>query len=155
MTSPRVREARSEDLESIALAVAKQPLLARYGTTCAALVDSLTAALARGEGLLVVEESGAIAGLAWFLATGMFGSLGGYLRLIAVAPGHEGRGLGGVLLDEVERRVALASRRLFLLVSHFNEGARRFYARRGYRESGTLPSLVKEGIDEILLWRWL
>lgn len=149
-----IRPARGDEAEAIALAVADQPLLARYGTTCAGLARSLDQALARGDGLLVAQEEGAVRGMAWFLASGTF-ALGGYLRLIALAPGTEGRGVGGLLLDAVEQEVAKASRHLFLLVSDFNDGARRFYAARGYRESGALPALVHEGIDEIVMWRRL
>ncbi len=150
-----IRDARADEVGAIADAVAGQPLLARYGTTRAALATSLGAALARGEGLLVADDEGAIAGMAWFTASGMFGALGGYLRLIAVATGQEGRGTGAQLLDEVERRVATSSRRLFLLVSHFNQGARRFYAARGYAEAGRLEGLVVADVDEILMWRRL
>lgn len=153
--TPRVREAREGEAAAIAAAVAEQPLMARYGTTREGLAKNLAAAMVRGEGLLVADEGGAIAGMAWYTTTGMFGALGGYLRLIAVATGSEGRGLGALLLDEVERRVARESRRLFLLVSHFNEGARRFYAQRGYVEAGRLEGLVVDGIDELLMWRRL
>lgn len=154
MTYP-VRDARSDEARAIANAVAGQPLLARYGTTADALAGSLAAAMARGEGLLVADDGKAISGMAWFTEGGTFGGLGGYLRLIALAPGREGHGVGGALLDEVERRVARTSRRLFLLVSHENDGARRFYAARGYQEGGRLASLVVEGIDEIVMWRRL
>ena len=149
-----IRDARAEDLAPLARALAGQPLLARYGTSAAALERSLVEARARGDGLLVAEEGGTPRGIAWFLDGGTF-ALGGYLRLIALAPGEEGRGLGGALLDEVERRVHARSRHLFLLVSGFNDGARRFYAARGYREVGAIPELVREGIDEILLWKRL
>ena len=70
-------------------------------------------------------------------------------------PGCESRGLGARLMDEVERRTAEASRHLFLLVSSHNEGARRFYARRGYVETGTLPALVRADIDEVIMWKRL
>jgi ribosomal protein S18 acetylase RimI-like enzyme len=152
--SATIRAARASDLAPLARSLAGQPLLERYGTDAAALERSLSSALARGDGLAVAEEAGAPRGLAWFLVEGTF-ALGGYLKLIALAPGAEGRGLGGALLDEVERQVAARSRHLFLLVSHFNDGARRFYARRGYREAGALPSLVREGIDEVVMWRRL
>jgi hypothetical protein len=40
---------------------------------------------------------------------------------------------------------------LWLLVSAFNGGARRFYARRGFAPIGTIPDLVVVGQDEILM----
>jgi ribosomal protein S18 acetylase RimI-like enzyme len=149
-----VRPACPDELDAIADAVGAQPLLARYGHDRAALRRLLAGALERGEGLLVAVEASAIRGMAWFLAAGTF-ALGGYLRLILVAAGHERRGVGALLLDAVERAVAPASRALFLLCAHDNAEARRFYAARGYREAGALPSLVRDDVDEIILWRKL
>ena len=81
--------------------------------------------------------------------------VGGYLRLIALAPGQRRAGAGGALLDEVEADVATRARHLFLLVSHWNEGARRFYAARGYAEVGRLPAFVRADTDEIICWKRL
>ena len=149
-----VRDARRDELPPLALAAAQQTLLVRYHADGARLGADLQAALDRGEPILVAEHDGAAAGFAWYLPHGGLG-LGAYLRLIALAPGSEGHGLGTALMDELERRVAAASRHLFLLVSHFNDGARRFYAARGYRECGLLPGIVRPEIDEIICWKRL
>jgi GNAT superfamily N-acetyltransferase len=141
-----VREARAEELDALVAQVAPQPLLVRYEVNLPKLALALKEAQAGGQ-VLVAEEDGRALGFAWFLQTGTFGA-GGYLRLIALVPGQEGRGLGAALLDEVERRVA--PRPLFLLVSHWNEGARRFYATRGYAEVGRLPAFVRADTDEII-----
>jgi ribosomal protein S18 acetylase RimI-like enzyme len=143
-----VREARLDELDALAAACAEQPLLKRYGTTAERLLKHLHGALAAQQ-LLVVEKEGAVRGFAWFLTSGTFAA-GGYLKLIALTPGAEGGGLGAALLDEVERRVATHSRFLFLLVSHWNDGARRFYATRGYREVGLLPKFVRDDTDEVI-----
>jgi GNAT superfamily N-acetyltransferase len=111
-------------------------------------------ALGRREPVLVAEVDGEARGFAWFLRSGTLGA-GGYLRLIALVPGGEGGGVGGALLDAVERDVAAYTRNLFLLVSDWNEGARRFYARRGYQEVGRLPAFVRADIDEIICWKRL
>lgn len=149
-----IREPRSEELAPLARALAGQPLLARYGTSAEGLARSLEAARARGEGLLVADDGGGAGGLAWFLVEGTF-ALGGYLRLIALAPGGEGRGTGSALLAEVEARVRARSPNLFLLVTRDNDRARRFYAARGYAEAGVLSSLVRPGIDEVVMWKRL
>jgi ribosomal protein S18 acetylase RimI-like enzyme len=143
-----VRDAVDDELDALAAAVAQQPLLGRYGTGAEKLAEGLHEACSRGE-LLVVEEGGRAVGLAWFLPSGTL-SHGGYLRLIALAPGQEGRGLGAALLDEVERRTAERSRYLFLLVSEWNAPARRFYAARGYAEVGTLRGYGRPDADEVL-----
>ncbi len=144
-----IRSARREEADPIAATVIDQPLLQRYGTSRDDLAQQLAQAI---DQVLVAEAANKIVGVAWFLSSGTLG-LGGYLKLISVAPGCEGRGIGSALLDEVERRVREKSRHLFLLVSHFNDAAQRFYERRGYQRIGALPSLVKPEIDEILYWK--
>ena len=141
-----VREARDGEIDALAAEVAPQPLLQRYQVDIPKLALAMHEAQKSGQ-LLVAEEDARALGFAWFLPTGTFAN-GGYLRLIALVPGHEGRGLGAALLDEVERRVA--PRPLFLLVSHWNHGARRFYAARGYLEVGRLPAFVRADTDEIV-----
>ena len=75
---------------------------------------------------------------------------GPYLELLAVLPEAQGRGLGGALLGWLIAQVP-SSRNLWVAVSAFNTGARRFYARHGFVEVGTVPGLVRDGFDEILL----
>jgi GNAT superfamily N-acetyltransferase len=75
---------------------------------------------------------------------------GPYLELIAILPESQGRGLGGALLHWLAAQ-AESSRNLWVAVSAFNAGARRFYARHGFVEVGAVPGLVRDGFDEILL----
>jgi GNAT superfamily N-acetyltransferase len=75
---------------------------------------------------------------------------GPYLELLAVLPEAQGRGLGGALLDWLAVQAG-SSRNLWVAVSAFNTGARRFYARHGFVEVGAVPGLVRDGFDEILL----
>jgi ribosomal protein S18 acetylase RimI-like enzyme len=144
-----IRPAHREELRALAEAVAPQPLFSRYGLSAEKLAQDLDGAHAQGEELLVAEDAQGAVGLAWYLQSGGFG-LGGYLKLIALVPGTEGRGVGRALLDEVERRVGEHKRHLFLLVSHWNEGARRFYRQRGYDEVGLLPKLLRHDTDEVI-----
>jgi GNAT superfamily N-acetyltransferase len=149
-----VRPADAAELPALAAAVAPQPLLQRYGVTAEGLARDLAAALARGEPVLVADDGGAI-GFAWFTHQGTFAA-GGYLKLIALVPARVGGGAGSLLLAAVENAVrARSSRHLFLLVSHWNDGARRFYARHGYREVGTLPAFVRADTDEVICWKRL
>jgi len=149
-----IRPLRPADVSPLAAALAPLPLLERYGRGAAALAADLSSAMARGEGLLVAEEGGEPRGLAWFLRTGTL-ALGGYLRLLAVAPGNQGGGMGEALLAAFEAEVAAASRHAFLLVSDFNEGAQRFYERRGWVRCGALPGLVLSGVGELVYWKRL
>jgi GNAT superfamily N-acetyltransferase len=75
---------------------------------------------------------------------------GPYLELLAVLPEAQGCGLGSALLEWLAAQAA-SSRNLWVAVSSFNTGARRFYARHGFVEVGAVPGLVLDGFDEILL----
>ena len=171
MSRPRIRAALPEDaapLERLAASLVTLPLLARYGTTATGLHTDLLRLLPEPHGatpderLLVAERpvSGdgpaatgpELCGLARFSLRGQLGR-GGYLRLIALAPGLHGQGLGSLLLAEVERQVAASSSELFLLTSDFNTAAQRFYERHGYARVGQLADYVRPGITELLYWK--
>ncbi|HET6436477.1 MAG TPA: GNAT family N-acetyltransferase [Anaeromyxobacter sp.] len=149
-----IRPAVGADLPALALGLAELPLLRRYGRSAARLLSTLETALSRGEGLLLAEQRGLPAGLAWYLPSGTL-ALGGYLRLLAVLEGFQGRGLGAALLAAYEAEVARESAHSFLLTSRSNEDAQRFYERHGYRSVGLLPALVLPDEDEALYWKRL
>lgn len=149
-----IRPIQPAELPALAEALARVPLMVRYGNDAARLGKAFAAALDRGESLLVAEEDGVVRGLAWFLTSGTL-ALGGYLRLIALVPGAEGRGTGLALLRVFEAEVARRSRHAFLLVSDFNAGAIRFYEREGYTRVGPLAGLVLPGVAELLYWKRL
>lgn len=149
-----VRPLRRDDLPALCADLARLPLLERYGRDAARLRADLEAALGRGDGLLVEEAQGRPRGLAWFLRSGTLG-MGGYLRLIAVAPEATGGGSGARLLRAFEAEVARESRHAFLLVSDFNRDAQRFYERHGYARAGELPGLVLPEVAEVLYWKRL
>ena len=100
-----IRPLLSADLRALSAGLAELPLLRRYGRSASKLEATLSAALARGEGLLLAEEKGDPAGLAWFLTSGTL-ALGGYLRLLAVLSPFQGRGLGKALLAAYEAETA-------------------------------------------------
>lgn len=184
MSSARVRTAAPEDaaaLGGLAQSLSTLPLLGRYSVSASGLHTELLRLLteqaepAPSERLLVIERHAAgpdaagvaagvtagaaagvkeLCGLARFSLRGQLGR-GGYLRLIALAPGTHGQGLGRLLLDEVERQVAQCSPELFLLTSDFNAPAQRFYERRGYTRVGALADYVRTGITELLYWKRL
>jgi ribosomal protein S18 acetylase RimI-like enzyme len=149
-----IRPLVASDLPALASGLAGLSLMRTYGRSAQELEAALASALARGDGLLVAEEQGAPAGLAWFLTSGTL-ALGGYLRLLAVLEPFQARGLGAALLAAYEAETARRSAHSFLLASESNLGAQRFYERLGYRRVGTLPSLVVAGEDEALYWKRL
>ena len=70
---------------------------------------------------------------------------GDYLELLAIDPSAQGQGLGRMLLTHVEAIVFARVKNLFLCVSDFNTGARRFYQRYGYQEIGPIPNFLIPG----------
>jgi len=149
-----IRPLADADVAPLAAPLAALPLMVRYRRAPERVEADLRAALARGDGLLVAEDGGALRGLVWFLRTGTLG-MGGYLRLLAVLEGAQGGGTGAALLAAFEAEVAKASAHAFLLVSDFNDGAQRFYLRHGYAQVGALPGLVLADVAELLFWKRL
>jgi ribosomal protein S18 acetylase RimI-like enzyme len=76
---------------------------------------------------------------------------GDYLELLAVEAGARGRGLGARLLAHAEAAVFARARNFFVCTSDFNDAARRFYRRHGYRQVGRLDDLLIAGSAELLL----
>ena len=67
-----------------------------------------------------------------------------YVNVIAAYPDHRGQGFGTRLIEIADRLSKEVGRRgLSLIVPDANEGARRLYARAGFREVASRP-LVKE-----------
>ena len=78
---------------------------------------------------------------------------GPYLELLAVLPEAQGGGLGAAVLGWLQGEAAPEGN-LWVMVSAFNEGARRFYRRHGFVEIARVPDLVCPGHDEVLM-RWV
>lgn len=103
--------------------------------------------------VLVARRAAAPCGFIRVHPRGVAGSA--YVASVAVAESERGKGVGALLLAAAERRFAPASRFLFLCVSSFNVGARRFYERHGYRQYGEFPDYVIEGPSELLMGKRL
>jgi [ribosomal protein S18]-alanine N-acetyltransferase len=86
-----------------------------------------------------------------FVVLCMHGALVGYLKSIAVREDRRSRGLGRRLMAFAEDRILGEAANVFLLVSSFNEGARRLYERMGYRLVGELTDYWLPGHSELLL----
>lgn len=89
--------------------------------------------------------------LAGFVVITMYGTFRGYIQVLFVAPGYRGKGLGEELMKFAEKKIFASSPNVFLCVSSFNKGARRFYRRRGYTQAGLLEDFLIKGSDELLM----
>jgi ribosomal protein S18 acetylase RimI-like enzyme len=144
---PTIRAYRSDDGPAVVRILAESEPWKTLGYH-AADWQPLFAPLPDGREGYVLETEGAVAGIALVKPRVL---LGDYLELLVVAPAARGRGLGGALLRHAEQVVFARARNLFVCVSDFNEGARRFYARHGYEVVGPIPDLLVRGKAEILM----
>jgi ribosomal protein S18 acetylase RimI-like enzyme len=151
-----IRRAGAADIPHIAGWLVELPLMQRYGLTRSTAAKQLQQAI-DNKNLVLTADAGIPAspcGLAWIMQNGAFGR-SAYLRLLGVSVHYEGRGLGSALLQTAEHLTQADGRDLFLLVSDFNTGARRFYERHGYEQIGAIPDYVIPGITELLYWKHL
>ena len=89
--------------------------------------------------------------VAGFVVLGMMGAFTGYVKSIYVSPRYRRGGVGAQLMFFTEERVFRERPNVFLCVSDFNVGARRFYERLGYLAVGELRDYIVRGRSEILL----
>ena len=101
---------------------------------------------------LIVEADGALAGYACYGRTPCTGA--NYdLYWIAVAPAHQGHGLGRALFAEVEAIVARAGgRRIYAETSGTDKYAptRKFYLRTGFQCEAVLKDFYRDGDDKVI-----
>ncbi len=90
-------------------------------------------------------------GVVGFVVLEMEGAFAGYVKSICVSPPYRCGGVGARLMSFAEERVFRERPNVFLCVSDFNEGARRFYERLGYEEVGELRDYVVRGRSEMVL----
>ncbi|HEY7141130.1 MAG TPA: GNAT family N-acetyltransferase [Methylomirabilota bacterium] len=135
--------------------MAASPLLTRYGTTRRGALGVLARGRAAGDRLLVaVARDGTLAGMVWVLPSRILTGAA-YLRLLLVAENRQRAGIGARLLAAAETATRRVANHLVLLATTDNAGARRFYARHGYRHVGDLPGVARAGLDEALYWKTL
>jgi GNAT superfamily N-acetyltransferase len=141
------------DLPELAMLMAGSPLLRRYGTTIRTARAALAKDRAAGDVLIVARAPGhRVAGLAWVVPSRILTGAA-YLRLLLVGEAHQRSGVGAALLAAAETAARAVANHLVLVATKDNRGARRFYARHGYRHVGDLPGLARPGLDEALYWK--
>lgn len=76
---------------------------------------------------------------------------GAYLETLGLAASARGSGIGHAIIDWMGREVDGRAQNLWLCVTEWNAGARRFYERQGFTEVGQLPGLVTEDQTEVFM----
>jgi len=75
----------------------------------------------------------------------------GYIKSVCVSSQQRGKGIGSSLMKHAEERIFSETPNVFLLVTDFNEGARKLYKRLGYMEVGEFKDYIVRGYSEILM----
>ena len=76
---------------------------------------------------------------------------GPFLEMLAIFTSCQRRGLGKKILQWIEGQTKTVHPNIWVTVSTFNSGARRFYEQAGFVQVAVLTGLVKDGYDELLL----
>lgn len=76
---------------------------------------------------------------------------GAYLELIGLFPNQQKQGLGASLLAWLAQETAAHAPNVWVLVSAFNQAAKRFYLQAGFQEIGAIEALVSAASTELLL----
>lgn len=77
---------------------------------------------------------------------------GPYLQFLGILPAYQGQGLGGAVVQWLERESRKSGEQnLWTCASDFNATALRFYERRGFQRIATIEGLVRDDRNEILL----
>ncbi len=117
-------------------------------------IRALNDGISKGEIFIAVNNDCTCLGFIWVIPNGAFHSFP-YLHIIAVKEQYRNIGIGKKLLKYFEESISKNTRKVFLVVSDFNPGAKKLYQSLGYEEIGTIPSLYKEGINESLMMKEL
>jgi ribosomal protein S18 acetylase RimI-like enzyme len=77
---------------------------------------------------------------------------GPYLELLALLPQAQDQGIGSSIMAWFESTALQhGARNLWVCASSFNARGLSFYERHGFKRAATLPGLVADGYDDILL----
>jgi len=142
-----IRDMRAEDRDPVIEILTDSDPWKRLGFT-AVDWNRIFAPLPTGRDTFVLEIEGNVLGIAIVRRKFLFGD---YLELLGISPSAVGRGLGSLLLTHVESLTFARANNMFACVSDFNEAARAFYRKQGYKEIGPMPNFLIPGYAEILL----
>jgi ribosomal protein S18 acetylase RimI-like enzyme len=98
--------------------------------------------------IFAIRVGGDIAGLVGLRLDWLRGP---YLQFLGILPAWHRQGLGGLVLDWLQREAGPGARNLWVCASDFNTSAIRFYERHGFARVAVLDGLVQDDRDEVLM----
>lgn len=138
----------AEEADALATAVAAIDPWATYGYPAASIASYLAGDDRSGVRLLL-QVDGESAGVVALQPDWLHGP---YLRVLAILPPFQGRGIGSAILDWIESEARNANERnLWVVASQINAGAIRFYQRHGFAQAAQLDDLAYDDRIEILM----
>lgn len=157
-----IRDARQNDVSAITTIAVETEMFDADGAT---FVDDVVTGILDGtlsdHHFLVTEGSnGSVVGAAYF-APEPFSDRMWNLYFIAVHPSHQGKGIGGALVDHVERHLRRAgpdtSQVLIVETSSTDQYARtrEFYPKQGYVEEARIRRFYGPDDDKVVYWKRL
>lgn len=114
--------------------------------------NHLVEAFERKEMYLALDSEGKCVGYIRFVLNGAFYDFP-YVCNISVKENFRGRGIGKRLLGFFEDISFAHYDKVFLLVSSFNEQAKKLYESIGYNQVGVINDLYKDGISEYIMMK--
>ncbi len=142
-----IREMQPEDRDPIIRILTDSDPWKRLGFS-AGDWDRIFVPIPPGRDSFVVEVDETVLGIAILRRKFLFGD---YLELLGIAPSAIGQGHGSRLLSHVESLTFARAKNLFACVSDFNDNARAFYRKQGYKEIGPMPNFLIPEYSEILI----
>lgn len=158
----KIRPAESMDIATIKTIAIETKM---FGVDDAGFVDDVLAGILNGtlhDHHFVVKEAvdGTVVGAAYF-APEPFSDRMWNLYFIAVSPLQQGRGIGGALLDHVERQLheagADVAQVLIVETSSTDQYTltRQFYPKHGYVEEARVRRFYGPNDDKVVYWKLL
>lgn len=144
----------SGDVPACAQIISDNPLWGKYGVTASSAEKMLRTALSEDATILAAKLERQVAGFVWYAAHGAW-DRSGYIRIIGIAPQHQGQKIGEKLLSAAENKISKEAHEVFLLVTESNTAAQRFYQRLGYSQVGAIPDYIQAGITELIFFKKL
>ena len=123
-----------------------------YFSEGTALVDFLKQGISEGNLYVAVNERNEPMGVMYMSMDGCAGLP--YVHLLGVGKAFRGKGLGQAMLKIfINVSEELGYPNMFIMVSKFNNRAKRLYESMGFQPQCLLRDLIKKGVSEWLLMR--
>ncbi len=146
-----IEKASEKYLSDCEVALAQSTLGEKYFAKEGSAKQAILEGIHQGNLYVALCEDECV-GFFYIIPNGAFHSFP-YLHIICVKEEYRSKGIGSVLLKQMEEIAFESSNKVFLVVADFNSDAKRFYERNHYCQVGEIQSLYRPGITEYLMMK--